>query len=68
MANDHDLLLHTSQQSDCDHNWIEKAEPRLRTIEDTLLQAKTTLTIARATFGMVSIGIVVQVAIALHLI
>jgi hypothetical protein len=66
---DHDLLIKTSIQSNCDHDWIEdEGKIRLRKLEDSALQARTVVSLAKATLGMVSVGIIVQVAVALHLI
>jgi hypothetical protein len=67
MLKDHDLLLETNQRSRCDHNWIEnEGKPRLRLVEDALLQARTTVVITKSILGMVSLDILFQVAKTLH--
>jgi hypothetical protein len=63
---DHDLLTRLDTRSCNDHDWIEKAEPRLRKIEDALLQARTAVVLAKAICGLVSADILVQIALANH--
>ena len=47
---------------------MKEITPRLRRVEDLLLQAKTAATIAKAVFGLVSISVIIQVASLLHVI
>jgi hypothetical protein len=47
---------------------MKEITPRLRRVEDLLLQAKTTATVAKAVFGAVSVSVIIQVASLLHVI
>ena len=41
---------------------MDDVKPRLRRVEDSLLQAKTALVITKAIFGIVSVSVIVQIA------
>ena len=42
--------------------------PRLRKVEDTILELKTTVGIAKAILGVASAGVVLQLLIAFHVV
>jgi hypothetical protein len=68
MATDHDRIVTVEHDFKDVASDVSDIKPRLRKVEDTILEWRTTVTIAKAILGAVSISIVLQLAIAFHII
>jgi hypothetical protein len=59
---DHDRIVtveHDTTELQAD---MKDVMPRLRRVEDSILQAKAALVITKAIFGIVSVSVIVQIA------
>jgi hypothetical protein len=63
---DHDRIVTVEHDTNELSKDMDDVKPRLRRVEDSLLQAKTTLTIVKAVFGLVSVSVIVQLAMLLQ--
>ena len=68
MATDHDRIVTVEHDFKDVASDVADMKPRLRKVEDTILEWRTTVTIAKTILGAVSISIVLQLAIAFHII
>ena len=68
MATDHDRIVTVESDFKAVASDVADMKPRLRKVEDTILEWRTTVTIAKAILGAVSISIVLQLAIAFHIL
>jgi hypothetical protein len=68
MPTDHDRLISIEGTIKEICGDMEEIKPRVRAVEDSILQAKTAVTFAKAIFGLVSIDIIIQLCVALKII
>ena len=61
-ATDHDRIVTVEHVATEISKDMDDVKPRLRRVEDSLLQAKTALVITKAIFGIVSVSVIVQIA------
>lgn len=66
MSTDHDRIVCVENLTTGLTEDMKEIKPRLRRVEDMLLQAKTAALVAKAVLGLVSVSVLVQVATLLH--
>lgn len=63
---DHDRIVTVEHDTEVLQDGMKDVMPRLRRVEDSLLQAKTAAAVAKAVLGLVSVSIIIQIGSLLN--